>query len=689
VAGVPPKGVKESSAAQAAAEKVGHPPHPADVMGRPAPDAQPLRSLLPLHFGFANSPLVSQIEFKSNTTVRLTTTKSYDKLNRLTSIASVGTGSTPSVSSHTYSYNDANQRTRVNLADGSFWIYEYDPLGQVKSGKRYWSDGTPVAGQQFEYAHDDIGNRTTAKAGGDAAGANLRSAGYTPNRLNQYAGRTVPGAVDAMGAAKATASVTVNSVAATVRKGEYFWKEVSVANGSVPVWQSLSITATEGANNQTTSGNVFVPKSAEAYTYDLDGNLLTDGRWTHTWDAENRLVRMVPNTTVGPQTRIDFEYDWQGRRIAKKVWNNTAGTSGPKLSERFLYDGWNLIAQLNATNNAVVRSYVWGSDISGSMQGAGGVGGLLAVKDTANGTHFAAYDGNGNVAALVRAADASVSARYEYGPFGELIRASGTAAKTNPFRFSTKFQDDETDLLYYGYRFYNPSTGRWPSRDPIGEEGGANEFGVAGNDVVNHIDILGKDFIAVAGRAVGNTLGTLGHYSLQHWLSCGTDAPEEQYSIAYWTRNHPASKLASVELLASGGWHVGVMAPTPSTRSTSVSVISIGPPFMDSGTVFVSVFAGTRAEVRARWNVIRHLAENYEFAEQGGLAAFAGPFINWPNSKYGFPHDGPFNNSNTFVRDTTHLAGLTMRELTLIPGGFPGNDVPVNVPDIYVSVPSR
>ena len=52
----------------------------------------------------ANSPLVSQIEFKSNTTVRLTTTKTFDNLNRLTSIASVGTGSTPSVTSYAYSY---------------------------------------------------------------------------------------------------------------------------------------------------------------------------------------------------------------------------------------------------------------------------------------------------------------------------------------------------------------------------------------------------------------------------------------------------------------------------------------------------------------------------------------------------------------------------------------------------------
>ena len=135
----------------------------------------------------------------------------------------------------------------------------------------------------------------------------------------------------------------------------------------------------------------------------------------------------------------------------------------------FLYDlpsgasaeggGWNLLAQLNATNKNAIQTCLWGLDLSGSLQGAGGVGGLLALSNAVNGVHFVAYDGNGNVAGLVKAADGTVTARYEYGPFGEVIRATGPMAKANPFRFSTKFQDDETDLLYYGYRYYNPSTG--------------------------------------------------------------------------------------------------------------------------------------------------------------------------------------------------------------------------------------
>jgi RHS repeat-associated protein len=62
------------------------------------------------------------------------------------------------------------------------------------------------------------------------------------------------------------------------------------------------------------------------------------------------------------------------------------------------------------------------------------------------------------------------------GPFGELLRATGPMAKANPFRFSTKFQDDETDLIYYGYRYYSARVGKWLNTDPVGEKGGCNLY---------------------------------------------------------------------------------------------------------------------------------------------------------------------------------------------------------------------
>jgi RHS repeat-associated protein len=410
----------------------------------------------------ANSPLVSQIVFKQSGTTRMTTTKSYDFLNRLTQISSAP--SAASTVSYGYAYNSANQRTRVTLADGSYWQYIYDSLGQVVSGHRFFADGTPVAGQQFDYSFDNIGNRTQALAGGDQTGQNQRSASYTANNLNQYSSRGVPGYVDVMGQAFATNSVTVNSTSA-YQKGEYFRQQLTAANSTSPVWSGVTVSQS-GQNS--VSGNLFVAQTPESFGYDLDGNLTSDGRWNYTWDAENRLIKLAARTSVGPQNSLQFEYDSKSRRIRKQVWSNTTWTGSPTNDLKFLYDGWNLVAEVGSSGS-VVQSYAWGLDLSGSGQGAGGVGGLIEVNDANSGVSFVAYDGNGNMGALVNAVAGTNSARYEYGPFGELTRTTGAMAKLNPFRFSTKYQDDESDLIYYCFRYYNVSAGRWLSRDPLAD----------------------------------------------------------------------------------------------------------------------------------------------------------------------------------------------------------------------------
>jgi len=82
-------------------------------------------------------------------------------------------------------------------------------------------------------------------------------------------------------------------------------------------------------------------------------------------------------------------------------------------------------------------------------------------------------------------------AHYEYDAFGTTTAKSGPEADSNPFRFSTKYLDEETGLYYYGYRHYDPKTGRWPSRDPIGERGGTNLYGMVGNSLIGSIDYLG------------------------------------------------------------------------------------------------------------------------------------------------------------------------------------------------------
>jgi RHS repeat-associated protein len=331
----------------------------------------------------------------------------------------------------------------------------------------------------------------------------------TANRLNQYTVRTNASAIDVLGAAKATATVAVNGVGA-YEKGEYFWRAVPVSNSSAPVYPTMSVVATEGANSTTNSGKVYLGPVQENFSYDLDGNLTADSRWDYTWDLENRLKRMETRSaaiTAGvPRTRLDFAYDAEGRRTQKSVLTNWNGSVYQATNvTRFLYDpgiqtggGWNLLAEVDGANN-VRRSYAWGLDLMGNLETEGNIGGLLMVVDHTGGSavcHFAAYDGNGNLTALVKT-DQTVAARYEYGPFGEPIRLTGALAKANPFRWSTKFTDEESGLVDYGYRLYSPSLGRWMSRDPIEEEDIRNLYAFVGNRPIAAFDRLGLSILTV------------------------------------------------------------------------------------------------------------------------------------------------------------------------------------------------
>ncbi len=143
-----------------------------------------------------------------------------------------------------------------------------------------------MAGQQFDYNFDTIGNRAQTKTGGDQNGANQRAANYTPNNLNQYNSRDVPGYVDVKGVSYATNTVTVNGTTA-YRKVEYFRDELSVDNSTTPVWEGITVAAT---GLPSVSGNKFLPKTPEQFGYDLDGNLTSDGQWTYTWDAESHFA---------------------------------------------------------------------------------------------------------------------------------------------------------------------------------------------------------------------------------------------------------------------------------------------------------------------------------------------------------------------------------------------------------------
>jgi RHS repeat-associated protein len=232
-----------------------------------------------------------------------------------------------------------------------------------------------------------------------------------------------------------------------------------------------------------------------ASSYDSTGNVTTEtggvGR-TFTYDDENQL------TAVGwgrGTYRTEFTYDGRGpmRRKVQKYYSGGQWTTYD--TRHYVYDGMRVIQERNSSNVPAV-AYTRGSDLSGSLEGAGGIGGLLARSDTYSRGSFTRHpgyhaDGNGNVTALVDSAQA-LAASYRYNPYGGLLRSSGGLAGADVYRFSSKEWFQSPGLYYCGYRFYDPNLQRWHNRDPLGEKCGINLYRLVRNRPTDFVDPSGE-----------------------------------------------------------------------------------------------------------------------------------------------------------------------------------------------------
>lgn len=326
-------------------------------------------------------------------------------------------------------FNANSQASRRTFNDGDqYWDYSYNDHGELEDATFYLTSGFPSPSDYYQWHYDNIGNRFESLK--DSA---LTT--YDANSLNQYT-------------------------------------------------------------------EIETPGGTRDLLYDEDGNIIEDGKWAYTWDAENRLVSLQTSTIAisGGATpkKLVFAYDSENRRISKTVLGWSGTDFSVQTSHRlFLYDGMKMIAEVgfSGTTPVIAKSYYWGLDLAGwrdgqSQDGAGGIGGLWMIQSGTN-AYYPMYDPMGNTLALAKVGTNEKVASYEYDPFGNLLSATGSAAGENPFRFSTKYYDEETGLIDFGYRFYNPETGRWLNRDPIGEDGGVSLYGYVENDPVNKMDILG------------------------------------------------------------------------------------------------------------------------------------------------------------------------------------------------------
>lgn len=210
---------------------------------------------------------------------------------------------------------------------------------------------------------------------------------------------------------------------------------------------------------------VVLPPAVESLDYDGAGRMVGDSNWVYTWDGMGCLVKMErkPNTSVDINLAtevITFVYD-ADRRRTKKERTLTYANSAPTRVEtsKLVWCEWLPVGEELSVNGGTAsrRWFIWGRDVSGTWDGAGGIGGLVAIEEEGGRRLLVVDDGLGNITALINQANGDTVAKFDYTPFGELKASSGDV-NACPFRYQGKDYDAETGLSYFGFRYYSAKT---------------------------------------------------------------------------------------------------------------------------------------------------------------------------------------------------------------------------------------
>jgi len=437
-------------------------------------------------FSYAYDPVrnlqVSNLALPNGAYIR----NAYDNVARMLSTKLVNSSGT-ALDSQAYAYNQGSQRTAETNLPGDYRNYTYDNIGQLKTANAKEPGGvTNRLQEQFGYAYDAAGNlnwRTN----------NALLQAFNVNSLNELTTETNSDTLTVAGTTTSAATdVTVNGVTATNYLDATFAKD-----GFTPTNGNNAFTAVAQdsyGRKDTNSITCFLP-GTNTFTYDLNGNLLSDGSRYFAYDDENQLI----SAWVTNAWQSTFAYDGKMRRRIRReyTWQGAAWVQTNAVN--YIYDG-NVVIEERDINNLPKTVYTRGPDLSGTLQGAGGIGGLLARTDVglwtlglglAHAYYHSDGNGNGNVTCLINTNQAIV-AKYLYDPFGNILSQCGSLADENLYRFSGKEYHPNSGLLYYLYRFYASSMQRWSSRDPIEEQGGLNLYEFCLNSPVSAIDIFGR-----------------------------------------------------------------------------------------------------------------------------------------------------------------------------------------------------
>ena len=407
----------------------------------------------------------------------------YDKVNRLTSI-SRGTDSDPYKIRRRY--NIPQRKIETLFPNGVKTTYNYELGNDFRMREvTHEKGGTIFSSSAYTYNLNDNVTKTNTTRTGITISEDLS---YTYDPIDQLISATKP-------------TETGSQTFIYDRNGNRIRKDNEQTD------------STFNDNNQLINDKTYT------YTYDRNGNLttktnITTGEITeNTWDFENRLTQTLikPNQNAQPTTTVTYKYDAYGRRIEKNVNNSII---------RYIYDRGNIYLEFDG-DNAFKARYIHG----GFEQPL-----IMEREDSPyQNPSFARqefYYHTDRLGSITDITDFNgiVVQRYVYDAFGNIqifdkdntpITHTSSTYLKNPHTFTGQEYNPTTNNYNLGARVYDPTTGRFPSEDPIGFAGlDANLYGYVFNNSINQVDPNGEiGFVpaialAAAAGGVGGALGT-------------------------------------------------------------------------------------------------------------------------------------------------------------------------------------
>ena len=394
--------------------------------------------------------------------------------------------------------------TANSAIDDIMAAFDYNAVGALTDVRRFEWDDTDelynlIAQSQYQY---NARNQITSINHQDSNNNNIVSHGYLYNadgNITQYT-NSIDGSVlydydflgQLTGADYSNLSIHDESYQYDLNGNREL---VTNANGDLVVYST-------GTNNELTSDGVYT------YAYDAEGNRISKTnaagteRELYEWDYRNRLESVTKQTydsvseTWEDVQIVEYAYDYNNVLIRKVLDANGDGMADSKTL--FLPENYQTAIQLDdadlsdSTYETISHRYLW----------TPGQQDKLLADVTPMETLWTLTDHLGTVRDIIQNTPSGlvVPAHIIYDAYGNVLSckdAYGTDVSTPVlFGFTGKYFDADTQLQNNVNRWYDATTGRWLSTDPIGFNGNdTNLYRYVGNGILKYNDVLGLQTI--------------------------------------------------------------------------------------------------------------------------------------------------------------------------------------------------